>query len=103
MNRSSHVTRLMFAFAAAIAAIALSIHLQNCRREGAVNWPAATNMIGLFVLAATGVLDPPPGKLRAMLTVIALLLIFVSAFVLIVHEWHVEPTSLPEIDLCTYC
>ena len=45
-----------------------------------MDWPAAGNMLGLLVLTATGTFDPPHGRIRLTLTLVALALIVPSAF-----------------------
>lgn len=85
MPKSSLTTRVAFGTAAVILIVALCLHLSNWFREGAINWPVAANMVGLLVLMATGVFDPPPGPLRIGLTIVALGLIVPSAFVLLVR------------------
>ena len=85
MRIPSHITRFMFGIAAIIAAAAVVLHFLNWRRDGSVNWPAALNMGGLLVLTATGAFDPSAGRLRLALTIIALALIFPSAFVLLLR------------------
>jgi len=83
--KSSRTIRLAFGAAAVILLVALCLHMSNWFGEGAVNWPAVANMVGLLVLMVTGVFDPPPGPLRVGLTIVALGLIVPSAFFLVVR------------------
>ncbi|HEY2994677.1 MAG TPA: hypothetical protein VGM22_17810 [Methylomirabilota bacterium] len=83
MLNSSRAARVMFGFVAVLVAAALVLHFLTWQRRGAVNWPALVNMLGLFVLSITGVVDPPPGRLRFALSALALALIFPSAFLLL--------------------
>ena len=85
MPSSSPTVRFAFAVATLLSIAALSLHLSNWLRQGTVNWPAATNMLGLLVLTATGTVDPPPGRLRTVLTIVALVLIFPSAVFLVLR------------------
>ena len=82
-RKPSRATRVAFAAATALILLALCLHAANWIRAGTVDWPSAANMAGLFVLMATGLHDPPRGRLRLALTVLALLLIFPSAWILI--------------------
>jgi len=77
--------RIAFGVAALVAFAALCLHLSNWFRIGTVNWPLATNMLGLFVLMATGVVNPRPGLPRLGLTLVALVLILSSSFLLLVR------------------
>jgi len=77
------VSRVMFGFVAILVGAALVLHFLTWQRGGAVNWPALINMLGLLVLSVTGVLDPPPGRLRVLLSALALALIFPSALLLL--------------------
>lgn len=82
MPKSSLSIRVAFGVAAALVVVALSLHVSNWVRQGVVNWPAAANMVGLLVLVATGVIDPPRARLRFGLMAIALMLIVPSAILL---------------------
>ena len=82
-TRASHVSRIMFGVVAILAGAALVLHGFTWQRRGAVNWPALVNMLGLLVLSATGVVDPPPGRLRLLLSALALCLIVPSAILLL--------------------
>ncbi|PYM18093.1 MAG: hypothetical protein DMD78_28625 [Candidatus Rokuibacteriota bacterium] len=75
----------MFGVVAILVGAALVLHFATWQRRGLVNWPALVNMLGLLVLAATGVLDPPPGRLRLLLSALALGLIFPSAVLLLMR------------------
>ena len=77
---SSRTTRFAFGVAAALALVALALHASTWLRRGAIDWAAAGNMLGLLVLMATGAFDPPHGRLRLALTLVALALIVPSAF-----------------------
>lgn len=79
-STSSRVTRIAFGTAAVLALAALALHVSIWLRRGVVDWAAAGNMLGLLVLTATGTFDPPHGRLRLALTVVALALIVPSAF-----------------------
>ena len=48
-----------------------------------MDWAAAGNMLGLFVLMATGTFDPPQGRIRWALTLVSLALILPSSFFLL--------------------
>jgi len=85
MPKSPRSVRIAFGVAAVLAALALSLHASNWVRRGTVNWAAAVNMLGLLVLVVTGALDPPRGRLRLALGVIAVLLIVPSAILLILR------------------
>ena len=85
MLNSSRAARVMFGFVAVLVAAALGLHFLTWQRRGAVNWPALVNMLGLLVLSVTGVIDPPPGRLRFVLSAIAIALIFPSAFLLLIR------------------
>jgi len=74
--------RIAFSVAAAVAVIALVLHALAWWRIGAINWPAAVNMSGLLLLTLLGAIDPPRGRARLVLSVLALLLIVPSAFFL---------------------
>ena len=76
-------SRVMFGFVAVLVTAALVLHFLTWQRQGSVNWPALVNMLGLLVLSITGVVDPPPGRLRFALSALALALIFPSAFLLL--------------------
>ena len=80
---SSRVSRVMFGVVAILVGAALVLHFLTWQRRGAVNWPALVNMLGLLVLSVTGVLDPPPGRLRLLLSALALALIVPSALLLL--------------------
>jgi len=75
-------TRIAFSVAAGLAIVALVLHGWTWWRIGAINWPAAVNMSGLLLLTVVGAIDPPRGRARFVLSVIALLLIVPSAFLL---------------------
>ena len=83
MLTNRRVMRLMFGVSAVVATAALLLNLLNWQRQASVDWPAFTNMFGLLILTVTGALDPPQGRLRLVLSAIALGLIFPSAFLLI--------------------
>jgi len=85
MPKSSRLVRIVFGVAALLVIFALSLHVSNWVRQGTVNWAAAVNMVGLLVLVATGALDPPRGRLRLALGVVAVLLIVPSAILLILR------------------
>lgn len=78
-SRSSRATRLAFGVASALVLVALALHACTWLRRGAIDLAAAGNMLGLLVLTATGTFDPPHGRLRLALTVIALALIVPSS------------------------
>jgi len=73
----------MFGVVVILVGTALVLHFLTWQRGGAVNWPALVNMLGLLVLSVTGVLDPPPGRLRLLLSALALALIVPSALLLL--------------------
>ncbi len=75
-------TRIAFSVAAGVAVVALVLHASTWWRIGAINWPAAVNMSGLLLLTVVGAIDPPRGRARLVLSVVALLLIVPSAFFL---------------------
>jgi len=81
----ANTTRVAFGAAAVVLFVALCFHVGNWFREGAINWPVAANVVGLLVLMATGVFDPPPGPLRVGLTAVGLGLIVPSAFFLLLR------------------
>lgn len=83
MPQTSRINRISFAVAALLLVVALCLHIANWYRRGFVDWPAAGNMTGLFVLMATGLFDPQRGPLRAGITVVALGLILPSAYFLV--------------------
>ena len=83
MLTSSRLTRALFAFAAVLTGAAMLVHFANWRAQQAANWPAFFNITGVFVLAATGAYDPPPGRLRFALSAIAIVLILPSAALLL--------------------
>ena len=85
MPRASTSVRLAFGAAAVLVVVALALHLSNWMRKGTADWVAAVNMVGLLVLVATGALDPPRGRLRLALGVVALLLILPSAILLLLR------------------
>ena len=85
MPKSSRLVRIVFGVAALLVIFALSLHVSNWVRQGTVNWAAAVNMVGLLVLVVTGALDPPRGRLRLALGVVAVLLIVPSAILLILR------------------
>jgi len=77
---SSRATRIAFGVAAAFVLGALALHAFTWLRRGVIDWAAAGNMLGLLVLTTTGTFDPPHGRLRLALTLVALALILPSAF-----------------------
>ena len=79
-SSSSRATRFAFAAATLLVLVALTLHVSTWLRRGAIDWPAAGNMLGLLVLTATGTFDPPHGRLRFVLTLVALALIVPSSF-----------------------
>ena len=83
LSNSSQLLRLMFGFAAIITAAALLLHFLNWQKQARMDWAAFFNMFGLFVLALTGALDLPSRRWRAILSALALGLIFPSAFLLL--------------------
>jgi len=83
MPKSSRLTRYMFGIVAIVTAAALLMHFLNWQRQAKVDFPALLNMLGLFVLAITGTVDPPSGRLRLILSAVALGLILPSAFLLL--------------------
>lgn len=85
MPKPSRTTRIAFVVATVLILVALCLHAVIWYRTGVVNWPAAGNMGGLLVLMGTGIYDPPPGRLRLGLTVVALALIVPSAYFLLVR------------------
>ena len=85
MPKSSRSVRIVFGVAALLVTVALSLHASNWVRQGTVDWVAAVNMVGLLVLVATGALDPPRGRLRLALGVVAVLLIVPSAILLVLR------------------
>ena len=76
---SSRATRFAFGAATAVALVALALHASNWLRRGVMDRAAAANMLGLFVLMATGTFDPPQGRVRLALTVVSLALILPSS------------------------
>ena len=78
-SSSSLATRFAFGAASALVLFALVLHGSTWLRRGAIDLAAAGNMLGLLVLTATGTFDPPHGRLRLALTVIALALIVPSS------------------------
>jgi len=79
---STRTVRVAFGIAMLSVGVALVLHATNWFRTGVIAWPAAVNMVGLFVLTTTGVVDPPRGRLRAGLTILALVLIIPSALLI---------------------
>src|SRR5262249_52980054 len=79
-SSSSRATRIAFGVAAALVLVALALHFSTWLRRGVVDWPAARNMLGILVLTSIGMFDPPHGRLRLALTLVALALIVPSAF-----------------------
>lgn len=79
------VTRLLFALGSLLAAGALVLHLSTWYARGVMNWPAFCNMLGLLVLTMTGAIDPPRGRLRRTLSLVAIGLIFPSAVLLLLR------------------
>ena len=75
----------MFGIAALLAVCAIALHFSNWRRGARFDLPMTINMVGLFVLMITGTFDPPPGRLRRVLTIVALALIFPTAFWVFLH------------------
>ena len=78
-SSSSRATRFAFGAAAGLVLVALVLHVSTWVRRGAIDFAAAGNMLGLLVLTATGTFDPPHGRLRFALTVVALALIVPSS------------------------
>jgi len=74
--------KIAFSLAAGLVGVALVLHGWTWWRIGAINWPAAVNMSGLLLLTAVGAIDPPRGRARFVLSIIAVLLIVPSAFLL---------------------
>lgn len=85
MWNKNRLTRITFALAALIAAAALVLHVATWQ-VGRTNWPAFFNMLGLLVLTAIGALDPPPGRVRTLLTVVALVMILPSAVLIVLYR-----------------
>lgn len=81
--KSAKLTRLMFGFAALLAAAGLLLRLSVQQGPASIDWPALTNVLGLLVLTATGAIDPAPGRLRFALSAIALALILPSAYLIL--------------------
>ena len=77
---TSRVTRVAFGVATVLVLVALGLHTSAWLRRGVMDWPAAGNMLGLLVLTATGTFDPPHGRIRLTLTLVALALIVPSSF-----------------------
>ena len=77
--------RVAFGVATVFVAVALALHISHWLRSGVIAWPAAINMLGLLVLTTTGLVDPPRGRLRTTLTIVALALIFPSAVLIFLH------------------
>jgi hypothetical protein len=86
MAKASRSVRSAFGVATLRVILALTLHVSNWIRQGTVNWAAAVNMVGLLVLVGTGVVDPPPGRLRLTLGVVAVLLIVPSAILMLVSR-----------------
>ena len=84
---SRRATRFAFGFATLLVMTALALHIVNWSRTGVINWPAAANMLGLLVLTATGLVDPPAGRLRTSLTVLALGLIVPSTVLMFMQAF----------------
>ncbi len=82
-SSSSRATRIAFGTAAAFVLVALGLHAATWLRRGTIDFAAAGNMLGLLVLMATGAFDPPHGRLRLALSLIALALIVPSSFFLL--------------------
>ena len=82
---SRRTVRIAFGVATSLVCVALALHIVGWGRTGVINWPAAVNMVGLLVLTATGLADPPAGRLRTCLTILALALIFPSAVLLLLR------------------
>jgi hypothetical protein len=78
MYSNSNYMRFTFGAIALLVVFALVLHILNWRRTGIVDWPAAINMIGLFVFLATGAFDPPPGYLKQAFTLLGIALILPS-------------------------
>ena len=78
-SSSSWAIRLPFGVATAFVLVALLLHASTWLRRGVIDFAAAANMLGLLMLMATGTFDPPQGRLRLALTVIALALIVPSS------------------------
>ena len=74
--------RIAFAVAAGLTVVALALHGWTWWRTGTINWPAAVNMSGLLLLTVVGAIDPSIGRVWFVLSIISLLLIVPSAFLL---------------------
>ena len=78
-SSSSRATRFAFGIAMGLVLVALVLHASTWLRRGTIDLAGAGNMLGLLVLMATGTFDPPHGRLRFALTVVALALIVPSS------------------------
>ena len=85
MSGSRTALRITFGVAVVLAATALALHALAWQRGGAVNRPALVNMLGLLLIAAVGAVDPPPGRVRFALSLLALALIVPSAVLLLLR------------------
>ncbi len=85
MAHGAWATRIGYSVAAGLAVVALALHASAWWQIGAINWPAAMNISGLLLLTVIGVIDPPRGRTRFVLSIISLLLIVPSAFLLWLH------------------
>lgn len=81
--RFRRTARWLFGGVAVLVTAALLMHGSLWQRQHAISWPALVNMLGLLVLAVTGAIDPPPGRLRLALSALAIALIFLSALILL--------------------
>jgi hypothetical protein len=77
---TSRTTRVAFGVGTLLVLIALALNISTWLQRGALDWPAAGNTLGLLVLTTTGAFDPPHGRLRLALTLVALVLIVPSSF-----------------------
>jgi len=82
MARGAWATRIGYSVAAGLAVAALVLHASAWWQIGAINWPAAVNISGLLLLTVIGAIDLPRGRARSILSLVALLLIVLSAFFL---------------------
>lgn len=82
MTLPGAATRFAFGVATALVLVALILHASTWLRRGGMDVAAAGNMLGLFVLMATGTFDPPHGRFRFALTAVGLALIVPSSLFL---------------------
>lgn len=85
MAHRAWATRIGYWVAGGLAVVALVLHASAWWQIGAINWPAAVNISGLLLLTVIGAIDPTRGRARFVLSIIALLLIVPSAFLLWLH------------------